>query len=212
VRGNAEDEAAHATAHDEFANGFPLDDWRRHVVTVIEGMPVIEVVASAPQAIRDQVACLALLAHRETPSFRAGYYGADEAQIDRRAYATIVDGRASAFLVVELGSRSWPALWIGNDIYLARRNADEGERRVVQRVWVASKYRRKGLAKALVNGVLGHLRTTYADAAWEGPFTSSGHALIRSLCPETFMLSVGEVGDLTTIVAGVIADDASQRV
>ena len=179
-----EDRRVHAVHHDKYLNGLPFP---RAVavplVASIGSFNVLESTTSLPPAARKPFAELAMLAHANTPSFPAGYYGTnDEADIDRRAYAVLREGRAIALLVVRQDDHAWHVRWVEGELELVSRTADQERRPVLERLWVAAQYRRQGLAASLIRAAADRLRTTRCAMAWEVPFTNAGRELARNVC------------------------------
>jgi len=133
-----EDCASHAMRHDWYLRGYPLDDAGSRILGNVKTYPVIDARRGDTRPYKQQFACLALVAQRETPQFRAGYYGSDDENlIDRHVLAALDGGRAIAFLLSEFDTRAWPVVWREDGLYLTSDAADTSERRVIQRIWVA---------------------------------------------------------------------------
>ena len=201
--GSQADLDEHGRHHGAFLNGHRFPSSERIVGSAC-GYPIADARPGDPVSVRKPFAELAMLAQRATPEFRAGYYGSeDEDSVERWAFAALNGERAIALVFTQVDQRAWPAFWRGGDLLLSSRMADTSSRRVVQRAWVAGAFRRRGLAKAMIREVARILRDDVHDLAWEGPFTDSGLTLLRSICPDRFCLTVGDIGDLRNVVAGV---------
>jgi GNAT superfamily N-acetyltransferase len=202
----ADDRVQHEQYHDWYLHGYPFTDLTR-VLGSVGPYQLIDARAGDLPSRRKSFADLAMVACREVPQFKAGYYGQeDEDSVGCRAFAAIHGDRGIALLITQVDIRAWPAIWRGGKVYLTDRVADTTSRHVIQRVWVAKEYRRQGIARALVQEGSRVLGQECSALAWEGPFTPMGRELLYSLNPERFWLTVGDIGDLHGIVAG-IADE-----
>ena len=163
----------------------------------------LEVSPSHPRTYRAHFLCLAETAQQEMPAFRQGYYGEDsEAEVDRRLIAAVRGTGAIGMLVVRRDSRSWLLEWGGPDLFLVRRDADQHERVIIERVWVAKAHRRTGLATRLLETASAGYKTTLADMTWQLPFMGAGRQLVHSLCPGRLFVD-GDRNDLDGTIAGV---------
>ena len=125
-----EDCEAHAIRHDWYLNGYPFGDVGTRILGDAKTYAVIDARPGDPKPYKKQFAELAMVAQRETPQFRAGYYASDdEDPIDRRAFSALDGDRAIALLLSQVDTRAWPATWHDDDIYLASGLADTTQRK-----------------------------------------------------------------------------------
>ena len=65
----------------------------------------------------------------------------------------------------------------------------DGERWLVDFVWVHKDYRLEGAAKKLLRIALSDVGTSVEEVAWNPPFSESGKAFIRSVAPAEFYVA-----------------------
>jgi GNAT superfamily N-acetyltransferase len=187
-----DDVSHHDRCHDHYLHGYPFHDLGSRSAEKVGSYVLLDAEGDDPRSYRKQFAQCAMVAHRETPRFKAGYYAEDdERSVDRRAFALLRDGRAVALLIAQREEGAWAVSWHDEDLCL-RGDRDLVWRWLIQRVWVARQYRGRGLGTALTTTVSARL----GELAWEGPFTAAGQRLLRRLCPGGFRLVVGSLMDL----------------
>ena len=150
VAGHTEDEEFHRIVHDEYLNGPVLSVLTTgENVAEIDEFAVVRVSDGSPEEVRSAAALLARVVHRSTSTYKMGYDGSitGDALI---VYALLYGDRAIGFALIGKTSRSWCLHWIGQGkAELISNEANQAERRVIGRVWIARNYQRKGLARRL---------------------------------------------------------------
>ena len=187
VPGSPEDEQQHSRIHTEYDLG-PAIAELCHVprIGLIGDLPVHVVDSSVLCADRYKLAYVAMVAQRSMSSYPAGYDGTITVD-DQHLYVVADKARAVAFVLTALEGRFWHLRWKQDgSIDLVEQMATLRRGYKISRVWVAARYRRKGLSNALIRLSAGHLNTEIADLGWELPFTESGTRLVQKLAPHEF--------------------------
>lgn len=159
------------------------------IVGMIDGATVRIVDASIPASIRYAIARVAYVAQRSIPSFKTGYDGT-VTEDDQRLYILTSGTRATGLVLTALQDRVWQVRWI-EDGSLVRISNEPLQIRVhvVARVWVAADMRRRGLGRRLVDCALAHIGESPMNIGWVLPFTESGSALVKDMCPTQLHVS-----------------------
>lgn len=156
-------------------------------VAEVAGFPLHVVDARTPFVTRHCLAHVAMVAHRTMTDYPAGYDGTIN-EDDQRLYLLADRTRAVAMVLTALDQRFWKLRWRSDlaPLLEGKNKADMRSGFKVARVWVAKKYRGRGLAIELTLEVLRQLPCTLESVGWEMPFTPGGRALVQRLRPVEF--------------------------
>ena len=160
-------------------------------------VPIVGAIADAhlhvvdstiPLRSRRSLARVAYAAQRSTPNYQTGYDGT-VTDDDQRLYILGAGSRAIGLVLTALQDRFWNVRWNEHG-YIARDGAAPILRRgpMVARIWVAQSERRSGLGLRMTSLALQHLGVAAGTVGWEFPFTESGSAIVRRLCPDVFLV------------------------
>jgi hypothetical protein len=185
VSGDPSEELIHATWHREYLEGLPVPALAANIAALsrTHGHPVVKIDAQTSDTIRREAAKVAMIAHRATPDFPAGYDGSltDEGQ---SLYILLEEATAIGMILVSRGDRCWHLRWLASGkACLISRNASQDTRTIVARLWVAKKYQRQGLATGLLQCVVSDTGIPINEFGWQIPFTEAGTALVRRILP-----------------------------
>ena len=144
VQGLEEDELLHQQAHREYEAGPELPVVHSLVACdTIDGLSVYHIDRLIPQPVRQELAHVALVAHRSMPGFKSGYDGS-VTEDDQRLFLLADGSRVVAMVLTAMEEFFWHIGWddtgrpkLLNDAQVERRGPKVG------RVWVAAGYRRK---------------------------------------------------------------------
>ncbi len=188
VPGVLADERLHRRMHTEYSRGPAISSiYLAPRLGVVDDLTVHLVDEFVPFDARRKLAHVAMVAQRTMPRYLSGYDGAIT-EDNQHLYLLAKRNRAVAFVLSSLAHRFWRLKWTMDfNIELVENAPDLRTGHRVGRVWVASNYRRKGLAKKLVEFMLAHRNQHISLIGWELPFTESGRELVRSLAPLDFL-------------------------
>lgn len=184
VQGHPADEALHEKQHDDYLNGPRLADLA--IVPrapLIAGLNLVVVKPSMQKALRSSLAAAAMVGLHETPGGKAGYYG--EATEAQEAMLLAVRGeRAVGVVLTALDEPHWRMAWDPSGApILVDPIPVTGPRWKVGRVWVASAFRRQGIARALLEAAAAAISTPLPEMGWELPLTPGGRIMLAHLIP-----------------------------
>lgn len=188
VRGLSEDEDYHAKLHEEYALG-PVIPKVCAVpsITKVGNLAVHVVDASVPLDVRQDIARVAMVAARSMPEYPTGYDGTIT-EDDPRLYVLATGDRTVGFVLTAFDESFWRLSWKADGVIELLENTPSLHRGTkVGRVWVAAKYRRKGLSTQLVEIAAQHMSVEVSELRWELPFTPGGSALVRHISPHIFL-------------------------
>jgi hypothetical protein len=191
VEALADDRRKHRLYHGESVDGLqrhplPTDViiWRSETKRIL----VVTSLSSWPQRRRAQD--LSLLAARDMP-FSGVAYNANDAPDERNLHIFIgaESLRLVAYLAFEkrthIGRCTWPQ-WSAGEV---RELSDHAPMWSVGVVWVCRARRRQGWVRRLLLAATSHLGVLPDHYGWFTPFSESGEAVARSLCPEVFFIA-----------------------
>lgn len=181
------DAARHAERHDAWANGVRVArDSSDQIVARWDGTEVLLVTDVSPAGQRERAARVALRAKLDTP-FPAPAYTADDADPEARVFLARQGERAVGLAVMRPRVRwGW---WSWDDYDAERRPATPVAPLTswtVELVWTLHTVQQQGLAKRLLDVVSQVVDCPTSSFGWRRPFTPSGEAFVRRLCPEGF--------------------------
>ena len=187
VRGLPKDEAKHRKIHSEYFIGPSIPSISKApILDDIDGLAVHVVDERTPFEVRRKIAHVAMVGQRSMSGYPAGYDGTVNEE-HQRLYVLVEMQRTIGFVLSATDTRFWKLAWtLDDNVQLLDRNPSLHPGSKIGRVWVAAKYRRKGLAKKLVFIASKNLGVVPSEFGWELPFTIAGTALVRSLAPSTF--------------------------
>ena len=173
----------------ELAQGPVLPDLvHTPIAGTIDGAAVRLIDASVPASIRHAVARVAYVAQRSMPAFKTGYDGTIT-EDDQRLYVLTAGSRATGLVLTALQDRLWRVEWTEDGSLARASNAPLQMRaQVVARVWVATDVRGTGLGRKLLECALAHIGGSTTSIGWAFPFTESGAALVRAMCPTQLLI------------------------
>ncbi len=156
------------------------------VVARSEGIEVLLVTNAAPLEQRERAARVAHRAKVDTP-FEAPAYSTGDDDPDVRIFIARLNGRAVALGVLRPRTRwGW---WSWDDYDEERRPATPVAPLpswTVEQIWTLPSAQQRGLAKRLLDIASEAVGQPIESFGWRRPFTPSGEAFVRRLCPEGF--------------------------
>jgi GNAT superfamily N-acetyltransferase len=156
------------------------------VVARWEGTEVVEVRQDSSEALRAVAERVAVRAMRDTPFHHPAYAQAD-AEPETRVYIARNRGQAIGLAVVRPRPR-WA--WWSWDDYDAERRPATGVAPMtswtVEIIWTHPASQQRGLAKRLLDVAAARVEQPIESFGWRRPFTPSGEAFVRRVCPEGF--------------------------
>lgn len=181
------DESDHAQMHAEYLSGPEIPAVRLLSPCATDGpLPIYMVDRACPEAIRRDLAYVAMVAYRHMPSFPPGYDGT-VTEDDQRLYLAADGAHIVAMVLTTLEDPFWHFAWQADgsptwmELVPSRRRGP-----AIARMWTSAAYRRRGLALQLIHTASRLLSCDIAHLGWELPFTSDGARLVKRLCPEVF--------------------------
>ena len=128
-----------------------------------------------------------MVAARSMPEYPTGYDGTIT-EDDPRLYVLATGDRTVGFVLTAFDESFWRLSWKADGVIELLENTPSLHRGTkVGRVWVAAKYRRKGLSTQLVEIAAQHMSVEVSELRWELPFTPGGSALVRHISPHIFL-------------------------
>ena len=183
------DSARHAERHDEWLKGAqfpPMPDEVR--IARLADIEVVLVTNASPQEARERAARVASRARLDTP-FPAPAYTVADAHPDSRVFIGRRGDRAVALAVLRPEPRwGW---WSWDDYDEERRPATPVAPLTtwtVESIWTLPNAQQRGLAHQLLEVASRTVDQPIASFGWRRPFTPSGEAFVRRLCPEGFWI------------------------
>lgn len=172
---------------DEWTAGVQVPALRSdQVVDRWDGTEVLLVTNASPREQRELAARVALRAKVDTP-FETPAYTTEDADPDVRVFIARQGERALALAVLRPHTRwGW---WSWDDYDEERRPATPVAPLpswTVELIWTLPGAQQQGLAKRLLEIASDAVDRPIASFGWRRPFTPSGEAFVRRLCPEGF--------------------------
>ena len=187
ISGLPEDEKDHQAIHAAYFYGPEIFAVLELSPAATDGaLPIYMVDRSCSKKNRDELAHVAMVAHRSMPEYPAGYDGT-VTDDDQRLFLVAEGARIVSMAITSLDERFWHLAW-NTDGTIAQIDQTPSIHRSykIARVWTAAGYRRKGLAVRLVQTVSHLLPCQISDLGWELPFTQAGGSLVKRLCPDSW--------------------------
>lgn len=189
MKGLKKDEETHRKAHDLAVNGVPVAKSLtfKNVIFRQENVLLAEISHNKGLAkenlLAQKVSTTAKRATERKAIFT--WFGYDVRMpvndLDYRIYLYQIDNRAVGMMAMCSRPESVLGQW-GEKLGMP----DPTPRWSVEMVWVASLWRRQGIARLLAAEAASHLLTAPHLLAWSSPFTESGLALVKYFCPKKF--------------------------
>ncbi len=186
------DAARHKREHDEFVNGVAARPMKDDLILVDDSTLYITLVAPTSSLNqRRRVERVARRANWET-HYDFGIYGATEScNLEFNTHALVGSrmGRAVSLMLIERREHVWSAKWepeggIGDVIEIGNSEP----RWTVAFVWTLAKCRRQGLARKMITEASKFTGVPESELGWYTPFTDSGRALAKRVCPDRFLI------------------------
>jgi GNAT superfamily N-acetyltransferase len=156
------------------------------VVARWDGTEVLEVGHGSPEGLRALAERVAVRAMRDTPFHHPAYTQSDT---DPSARAFVARERGQAVGLAVLRPRTRWAWWSWDD-YDAERRPATGVAPMtswtVDIIWTHPGCQQRGLAKRLLKIASERVEQRIESFGWRRPFTPSGEAFVRRLCPLGF--------------------------
>lgn len=187
-----DDRREHRKHHDMVVNGLPSRRYKTDRVIWEDGAARLLVVRHrvAPFRDRKHAERVAQLANRDTRFDFAAYHAGDSDDgRDSHVFLLEMDGRFVGFLVIERHEYVQRFTWDQYDQPTGGALPKGDPVWSICMAWVHQKHRRRGFASALVAKAIEFLRTGSTDIGWYTPFTESGRALAKRICPESFLVA-----------------------
>jgi hypothetical protein len=156
------------------------------VVARWEGTEVLEIGQDSSEALRATAERVAVRAMRDTP-FHHPAYTASDAEPETRVYIVRAAGQAVGLAVLRPRPR-W-AWWSWDDFDAELRPATGVAPMTswtVEIIWTLGASQHRGLAQRLLEVASARVEQPIESFGWRRPFTPSGEAFVRRLCPEGF--------------------------
>jgi hypothetical protein len=180
---------AHEERHDVWTSGLavpvlPSD----RVVAQWDDTEVLLITAAAPDEQRERAAKAAERAMLDTP-FHTPAFTLEDADPDVRIFLGRRLGRGVALAVLRPRPR-WA--WWSWDDYDAERRPSTAVAPLttwaVDLIWTLPRAQQRGLAQRILEVASANVEQPIPSFGWRRPFTPSGEAFVRRLCPEGFWI------------------------
>jgi ribosomal protein S18 acetylase RimI-like enzyme len=186
------DRREHRKHHDTVVNGLPRRRLRTERVISEDSSARLLVVRHRTAALseRRRAQRVAQLANRDTRFDFAAYHAGDsDEDRDPHVFLLEVNDRFVGLLVAERREYVQRFTWeeYGEPTGGPLPKADPVWS--ICMLWIHAKYRRQGFAVLLVTRAIRFLGTSLSTTGWYTPFTDSGEALARKLCPDSFLVA-----------------------
>jgi len=131
-----------------------------------------------------------LLTLREIDGVGAPYCAAEELD-DRFVHIFLLyfQNRITGFLIIEYRSHINKYSWEEYDKRVNKDLIEQSPIWSVGMVWIHKHHRRKGLSRPFIIEATAHLGTDLQSVGWYTPFSESGEAMVRRLCPGHFLIA-----------------------
>lgn len=191
VETSEDDRRSHRLYHAESVDGLkrlpsPSDvvAWRS------DSKRVLVVTRLSNRTQRRRAQGLSLVAQRDIP-FSGIAHHADEAldERDLHIFVGAEPNRFVAYLAFEKRKDIWHCTWPQWDAHQADEIAGHAPMWSVGAVWVCHRKRRQGWVRLLLASATNYLGVPPDQYGWFTPFSESGEAAARGLCPQGFFIA-----------------------
>lgn len=186
LRSSPDDRRYHRRYHADSVSGpkrhaLPTD----HVVWSSTTKRIIVVTPSSQSVQRRRAQDLSLIAARDVP-FSGIAYHANEAPDDRNLHIFIGSDsdRLVAYLAFEQRAHVWRCTWQQWAAGACEKLIDHPPMWSVGAVWVCRDRRRQGWVRTILAVATKHVGVHPDQYGWHTPFSDSGEAMVRVLCPD----------------------------
>ena len=183
------DRRLHRRVHDEVVNGPRRLRLRRCKVVWTRGSRGIVVINSqslrTPRLLAQEVS---LVAAGDT-NYSGVAYAADEQPDERQIhlFLGVSEDRAQAYVCFERRFHIWQCTWSEYAAGVAHR-LDDRPMWSIGYAWVSKKNRRTGWLRDVLSAARTHLDFG-TEFGWYTPFTDTGEAAVRALCPSGIFIA-----------------------
>jgi hypothetical protein len=172
---------------DDWHDGVPLPVTAgERVVARWDGTEVVLVTADSGLDLREAAAKVALRAQADTP-FHEPPYSLTDPDPNVHVFLARQGGRAVGLVVLRPRPRwGW---WSWDDYDAERRPAHPVAPLTswtVESVWALGRVQQQGIARRVLEVAASVVDRPIASFGWRRPFTPSGEAFVRRMCPEGF--------------------------
>jgi len=189
VESSPTDRRLHRRVHDEVVNGPRRLRLRRcNVVWTRGSRGVVAINSQSPRTQRLLAQEVSLVAAGDT-DYSGVAYAADERPDERQIhlFLGVSDDRAQAYVCFELRSHIWQCTWSEYAAGVSHR-LDDRPMWSIGYVWVSRGNRRVGWLRDILSAARDHLGFG-TDFGWYTPFTDTGVAAARALCPSGIFIA-----------------------
>jgi hypothetical protein len=191
VAGIPSNTRAHRKYHDEMVNGIPARPLASDKTIWQEGLYRITLVNHlSPFIQRKRAEKAGIVANRDT-RYTFQPYSASESLDDRNVHLFLLhhQDRIVGLLVLEMRSVIWKCTWEEYQRHVSNKLLDHPPIWSVVLAWVNRHHRRKGFACRMATEAARFFGIQLEQLGWYTPFTESGRAMVRRLCPEEFYIA-----------------------
>jgi hypothetical protein len=178
----------HKKKHRIIVNGIPVGYSKNdHVIWKEQDFQITVVNQTSPFTQRKRAQKTAIWACHDT-DFDFASYHADEPVNDQKVQVFLLycRKRIIGLVVTRLRSDISKAAWKKNRWSSIQKLPDNFTLRTLDMVWLVLRHRQNGLARLLISKATAFLGVDEQSIGWSVPFTASGEAMVRKLCPMYF--------------------------
>ena len=186
---NAAEADRHAAQHESWSRGVALPELSGQAGSLrLAGVDVFEITEASPAPARVAAERVARRALQDTPFHEPSYLAADTGP-DVRVLIARDEDRAVGLVVLRHRTR-WG--WWSWDDYDAEQRPSAPVAPLpswtVEQIWTLPARQHQGLAQQLLRLAAERVHQPIGSFAWRRPFTPSGEAFVRRMCPEGFWI------------------------
>jgi hypothetical protein len=186
-----DDRRTHRLFHSESVDGLKRRPLASDIVVwSAESKRILVVTRLSNRIQRRRAEDLSLVAQRDI-SFSGIAHHANE-PLDERNLLIFIGAesdRLVAYLAFEKRKHIWHCTWPQWDAHQADEITGRAPMWSVGAVWVCHKKRRQGWVRQLLGAATNHLGVPPDEHGWFTPFSESGEAAARALCPQGFFIA-----------------------
>ena len=182
---------AHEQRHQAWTNGIAVPSLPNDlVVSRLDDTEILMVTAGTSADQRKRAAAAAERAMQDTP-FHTPAYTLDDPDPDVRIFMARLSGRCIGLAVLRPRARWGWWSWDDYDDELRPSTAVAPLTTwAVDLIWTLPRAQQRGLAQGLLEVASSIVDQPIPSFGWRRPFTPSGEAFVRRLCPEGFWIPV----------------------